>query len=119
MVLNNNTTTRRPAAANQPDTSPDISLSSAHLSLVSTWLAHASLSSDHLPITISLPDDSLLPPLPKDTCYVNFHRADVQKFKEYTESEFENAAPPTSAAEGAAVFQRILLTGAKHAVPAE
>ena len=35
-----------------------------------------------------------------------------------TENEFENAAPPTSAAEGAATFQRILLAGARRAVPA-
>lgn len=93
-----------------------ISLASPHLALVSTWQVSTSLSFDHLPIIISLPDSDSNPSSPCSS-YTNFHQADVEKFKRLTEAAFTAETPPTTAAEGAASIQRILNTAAKWSIP--
>ena len=117
ITLNSNSSTRRPFAANQPSTSPDISIASSHLALPSTWEVLTSLTSDHLPITISLPADDDAP-TNSTPCYTNFRCADVPKFKRLTEDDFARAPSPATAAEGVATFQRILVSASKWSVPA-
>ena len=119
VALNSGSSTRRPFAANQPSTSPDVSIASPHLALPATWEVLSSLSSDHLPITISLPndDDDDSPPN-SPTCYTNFRRADIPKFKRLTEEGFSGVALPKTAAQGVATFQRILTKASKWSIPA-
>ena len=55
-VLNDVTQTRLPKAANQPPSSPDVSLFSTHLTTAVTWATHVCLQSNHLPISITFND---------------------------------------------------------------
>jgi hypothetical protein len=52
-VLNNDSPTRLPKAANQCPSSPDVTLVPAHLASALSWATHTTLNSDHLPIVVS------------------------------------------------------------------
>ena len=117
IILNDTVPTRVPSSANQPSSSPDISLSSPHLAVASTWSVSSSLSSDHLPILISLPSSDS-PSDPSSSSYTNFRQADIPKFRQITEAAFSAEAPPCSAAVGVATFQRILNDASKWSIPA-
>ena len=66
---------------------------------------------------MSLPDPDTPPPPSSRSAYTNFRQADVAKFSELTEVAFADKAPPVSAAQGAATFQRILNFAAKWSIP--
>ena len=113
-ILNEDTPTRLPSSG--PPTSPDLTIISGHLALSTIWSTQTTLGSDHLPIVIELPGNSPAPR--KCRSYVNFRRADWEGFKTETESSFSDLALPSSCAVGEKVFRKVLLTAAKHHIPA-
>jgi hypothetical protein len=85
IILNEDSPTRLPLSGSP--SSPDISLATAHIALVSNWATHVKLNSDHLPITIALPSEEQPPPR-KESCYTNFSKADWAEWIRATETEF-------------------------------
>lgn len=86
-VLNEDSPTRLPT--NRQPTSPDFSLASLSLPPYSSWKTRTNLSSDHLPIIINIVTD--IKPITSDNrTFINFRKADWQKFQSGTEAEFSN-----------------------------
>ena len=117
-VLNENSPTRAPPEG--PSTSPDISLVTPNLLLTTEWKVITSLSSDHLPIILSLTDTSPLSFSTHQT-FTNFAKADWDKFKLETDSRFASLhLPPSShfsAPKLEKQFRSIILDAAKHNIP--
>ena len=113
-VLNTDTQTRLPSSG-QP-TSPDVSIASEDLLTSANWKTSTTLSSDHLPITVSLNLAPDLLPAPKRT-FVNFNRADWTNFQMETESEFAKAEEQPDAYQSEKLFRRIVGKAAAHHIP--
>jgi hypothetical protein len=97
--------------------SPDVTLASAHVALVSTWATHVQLNSDHLPITVSLPCDEVPPPRTTKS-FTNFCKADWPAFIRESEGIFRGLETPLSCGAGEKLFRNVLQTAAKHSIPA-
>jgi hypothetical protein len=113
-VLNTDTPTRLPTSG-QP-TSPDVSLASADLLTSATWTTSTTLSSDHLPITLTLKNSPDTLPAPKRT-FVNFNRADWTTFKTDTETAFAEAEEQPDALQGEKLFRKIVGKAAAKNIP--
>ena len=114
-VLNEETPTRLPS--NGRPTSPDFTLASLELLPLAEWKTSIKLSSDHLPIIISLSASFTTQPTPKRT-YINFNKADWPKFLTDTDAEFVKLPPPTDVHTGQKIFQRIVNKISKRCIPA-
>jgi hypothetical protein len=115
LVLNEDTATRIPVASNQPASSPDISLASAHLALEMTWSTHLTLNSNHLLITLALASSQPSQHQEAKT-FTNFRKADYPRFIREVESDLRGRPLPTSFATGERVFREALLRAAKHLI---
>jgi hypothetical protein len=113
-ILNSDSPTRCPSNGN--NTSPDISLISAHLALSVMWAMCTALNSGHLPISITFCDDR--PPPCTARSSVNFKRAKWGLFTSKTEPLFSRERPSVSASAGKKKFRRILAKASKHHIPA-
>ena len=113
-TLNTDTPTRLPS--NGSPSSPDLSLTPAHLFPSFSWSTSTTLNSDHLPILLSILDSS--PPTCPARLFINFKLARWREFKEESECHFDRVPAPTSCDQGEKVFRQILLTAAKHNFPA-
>ena len=113
-VLNGDSATLVPTGGES--SSPDLSLAGDHLALEARWRTIQSLSSDHLPIAITL--DALSPsiPLPKRT-FINYKKADWQGYGDETETLISALPPPSSCADGELLFRRALLSASNHKIP--
>jgi hypothetical protein len=114
-VLNEEQPTRLPTHG-QP-TSPDISLASLSLLPNIKWEVKKSLGSDHLPIIITI-STSLKQSKSIKRTYVNFKKADWEKFTAITEEKFSTAPAPTNIFEAEKTFRRIINKAAKTSIPA-
>jgi hypothetical protein len=115
IILNSDTPTRLPESG--AASSPDVTLASAHIVLASTWVTHVNLNSDHLPITILLPSDEVLPRR-SAKCYTNFRKANWSMFIRESEAAFRQLERPTSCGAGVKAFYQVILKAAKHSIPA-
>jgi hypothetical protein len=116
IILNDSGSPTRLPKSGSPS-SPNLSLASAHVALAATWETHVQLNSDHLPITITLPCDDAPPPKAAKT-YTNFRKADWPAFIRESEGVFRGLQMPASVGAGEKIFCKVLLTAAKHAIPA-
>ena len=114
-VLNEEQPTRLPTYG-QP-TSPDISLASLSLLPNTKWEVKKNLGSDHLPIIITI-STSLKQSKSIKRTYVNFKKADWDKFTSMSEEKFSNAPAPTNIFEAEKTFRRIINKTAKKFIPA-
>ena len=114
-VLNDESHTRIPS--NSQPTSPDISLASLAILPYAKWETKISLSSDHVPIIISL-STTISPVRTHKRTYVNFKKADWEKFKNNTEAQFENLEEPTNIFEAEKRFRKIVNRVSSRAIPA-
>ena len=112
-ILNEDSPTRVTAACSS---SPDISLSSSDLLPCSTWTALPALSSDHLPIIVSLKVNISKSFAPQKT-YINFEKADWEGFQDFTEGKFANLPPPNDPIKGEKTFKDILNKATKLFIP--
>ena len=78
-ILSENEATRLPT--NVRSTSPDISLASNNIALLSDWSVWTSLASDHLPILITINFELSTIDGPRRT-YINFKKADWARYAE-------------------------------------
>ena len=113
-ILNEDTPTRSPT--NGQATSPDISLASLDLLPLIIWETHTALSSDHLPITLSI-ESTIRPSFSKHRQFINFKKANWNLFQEITEDKFAKVKPPKSVEKGEKVFRKIVNKAAKKVIP--
>jgi hypothetical protein len=114
-VLNNDSPTRLPKAANQGPSSPDVTLVPAHLASSFNWITHTTLNSDHLPITVSL-SNSFTPSRIRRS-FTNYKKADWAGYIREIELRLTNTSRPTSCAKGERVFRDILKAASNHNIP--
>ena len=86
-ILNEDQPTR---VANNCSTAPDLTITSNSLLQTATWNIESALSSDHLPITITLSTEIKTYKSAKRT-FINFNKADWEGFTAFTETSFSNA----------------------------
>ena len=113
-ILNGDTPTRLPKRG--PSSSPDIAFVSGHLALDSQWSTHTQLSSDHLPITISLSCGPTKKSYPR-ACYYNYKKADWPSFTQFIEDKLEDVDLPVSCSSGEKILREICLSSAKQFIP--
>ena len=89
-ILNLDTPTRSTKHCNS---SPDISLASPSILPCSSWTTVTALSSDHLPIHISLSSEVKLINAPKRT-FINFNKANWQGFQDQIENALLTSVLP-------------------------
>ena len=114
-VLNEDHPTRLPT--NGQPTSPDVSLASLSLLPNIKWEVKKSLGSDHLPIIITISTSLKISKSIKRT-YVNFKKADWEKFTSITEEKFSKEPAPTNIFDAEKTFRRIINKAAKASIPA-
>ena len=113
-IINEDLPTRM---TNDSSTSPDISIASANLIPVTNWSVERRLSSDHLPIIISITAE-LKKSNSRPFTYMNFSKANWPKFQEFTENIFVKARPVNNIHKAEKFFQNTLLKASKKFIPA-
>ena len=113
-LLNLDSQTRRPS--NGTDSSPDISLISAHLAFSVAWETCMALNSDHLPICITFVDDQ--PPPRTNRSFMNLKRAKWGLLSSELEALLEDEPMPSNCSSGVNKFNYLFKTAAKHNIPA-
>ena len=113
-ILNEDQPTR---IFNNSSTAPDISMATNNLLPTSNWKIEHALSSDHLPIIISINTSTKKIKAPKRT-FVNFAKADWTKFTEYTEEEFEKSNLTSNVLKSEKIFRNIMNKAAGRHIPA-
>jgi hypothetical protein len=113
-VLNENVPTRLPSFG-QP-TSPDISLASTSLLPYIEWETKTALSSDHLPIIIKI--NTSIQTIKSDyRKFINFKKADWDKFTNITEERFSRLPEPDNIHNAEKKFRKILNKASKKTIP--
>ena len=115
-VLNEDLPTRLPLNQDGQPTSPDISLASLALLPYTSWETKTQLSSDHLPIIVTVQTD-IKPTTSEDKTYLNFRKADWTKFYVETERIFETLDTPSDVHKGEKAFRKIINKISKTSIP--
>ena len=117
IILNTNTPTRMPIAKNQQPSSPDITTISSNLYHQTNWKTTFALSSDHLPIIITVNTKSKYKLQQNRKFYTNYNKADWNKFA----AEIDEILVKTNQVENVHVANKILtnaiLSADKHHIP--
>ncbi len=101
---------------NTTKTSPDISIVSSSLLPSSDWKVEKKLGSDHLPIVVSLAADVRKQKAENKT-FINFDKANWDKFTEMTEKQFAKATPVTNIYSSEKFFRATVVKAAKNSIP--
>lgn len=97
--------------------SPDVTLATSSLLPSIHWTAEVALTSDHLPITITISRTLEKINAEKKT-YINFNKANWQGFLDFTETYFEKTTFPQTIAEAEKKFRNILNKAKARYIPA-
>ena len=89
------------------NSSPDIAIASTSFALSLDWTAISTLNSDHLPVAISVEDDTPVPRLMRS--FTNYRKANWAGFKQETELHFAHLPLPTSCSQGEKLWRRVIL----------
>ena len=116
VCLNEDTHTRRSPSISQSNSSPDISLVSAHLAPSASWSTVDSLNSDHLPVLVRFADCETPPPRSRKS-FINFRRANWNGFREELENLVAALPTPSSCMQGEKCLREAVLTASKHNIP--
>ena len=112
--LNEDSHTRLPS--NGEPSSPDVSLASLSLLPYTSWKVETTLNSDHLPIIIAIKTE-IQPQRSENITYINFKKADWEKFENETEKEFDKLPSPSDIYKGEKTFRAILNKVSKLTIP--
>ncbi|MCP3662402.1 MAG: hypothetical protein GY696_07890, partial [Gammaproteobacteria bacterium] len=113
-VLNEDTPTR---TANNSATAPDVSLATSDILPTTTWKTENILSSDHLPIIITI-DGDFKRSKSKNRTFLNFAKTDSTRYKEYIEDKFSTAPTVKNVHKSKKFFPTIVSKAAKQFIPA-
>ncbi len=98
-------------------TSPDISIASSNLIPTTNWYTETKMSSDHLPIIITISAE-LSKANTQHNTYINFNKADWPKFKDFTEKIFSKAKEVKDVHSAEKFFRNTVLNAARKFIPA-
>ena len=96
--------------------SPDISFAPSSLALSFSWEVLQDLTSDHLPILISIPLSPVFRPNERPPSF-NFQKARWDDFASYFDSHCPSAEECSSLSSAAALFTSLTLNAAKSSIP--
>ena len=113
-ILNEDLPTRVTANNNS---SPDLSIVTPDLLPSCNWEILTTLSSDHLPILITIPTDTKKIPTPRRT-YINFEKADWPEYTKFTEQIFESTYLYEDPNVGEKFMRETILKAASKFIPA-
>ncbi len=103
--------------ANGSNTSPDLSLATSDLLPTTSWSTETKLSSDHLPIVLTINGEFKRHKSTNRT-YINFAKADWKSFKDSTEAIFATAAHVDDVHKSEKFFRKTVQNAAKKHIPA-
>ena len=112
-ILNEDQPTR---VTNLASTAPDISIASTNIIPITTWRVDSKLTSDHLPITISLTADFKKSNADNLT-FININKADWPNFTKFTENKFSKARRVTDVHKAEIYFRNILHRAVDKFIP--
>ena len=112
-ILNDDQPTR---IFNDASTAPDISLVSNSLLASSSWRTEVKMSSDHLPILITITAE-MRKNKTQDKVYLNFSKANWQKFTEITEKTFSRAYTTNDVHRDERFLRKTIQSAAKRFIP--
>ena len=113
-VCNEDTATRSTATSN---TAPDLSLATSNLLPTCSWTVNSALSSDHLPIHLSLTTQIKKTSAPNKT-FVNFKKANWPGFRNFIENKLSSAEPQDDPHKGELFLRQIINKASKIYIPA-
>ena len=114
-ILNENEATRLPT--NGRPTSPDISLASNDIALLSDWSVSTSLASDHLPILITINSKLSTIDGPRLT-YINFKKADWARYAEACDKYLAEAGKTRTVEQAKKTFRKAVSKTSGLFIPA-
>jgi reverse transcriptase-like protein/retrotransposon-encoded endonuclease len=117
ITLNTDNPTRVPMASNQQDTSPDISAISNNLYCHTTWETIQGLSSDHLPIKITVNMKTQFRSEENKKMYTNYKKANWKNFTSEIETALENTTDPTDVHNSNKIITNLIIKADKHNIP--
>jgi hypothetical protein len=117
IVLNEDTPTRLPHAKNQQPTSPDISTVTSNLYPQTTWQTVQALTSDHLPIRITVNTKAKFRLVQHRQTYTNYNKADWNKFTQQIEDTISETAPTNNVHIANKILTNAILHADKHHIP--
>ena len=116
-TLNTNTPTRVPNTTLQQTSSPDITTVSNTLYNRTSWTTQHAISSDHLPIIITINIRHHYRLQQNRRTLINYKKADWTQFTEDTESAFAQTTVPTNIHTANIIFTNIILMADKQNIP--
>ena len=114
-VLNDENTHTR--VQGDTKTSPDISLASPNITTACDWSTKTALSSDHLPIHVSIASTVTKTKAPNRT-FINFNKADWDGFKNYIEEAVSSPPQTENVHKHERFLREVINTAAKIYIPA-
>src|SRR6267154_6690230 len=117
VVLNQNTYTRTPSQISQQLTSPDITSISSNLVNQTTWKATTALSSDHLPIIITINTKNNFRLAPCNKTFTNYNKTNWSKFTEEIELNLQDVPTPDNVHSANKYLTNLILLADKHHIP--
>jgi hypothetical protein len=117
ICLNTDTPTRLPLASNQKNTSPDITTISNNLLAHTTWTTKTALSSDHLPIIITINTKTNFRLIQNRHSFTNYNKADWDKFTQEIEDTMAQTTPTSNTYIANKIITNAILSADKHHIP--
>ena len=114
-ILNHIEATRLPT--NGRSSSPDISLASNDIALLSDWSVSTSLASDHLPIFITINSELSTIDGPR-RAYINFKKADWARYAEACDKYLAEAGEPRTVEQTEKTFRKAVNKASGLFIPA-
>lgn len=115
-ILNENSPTRVTTSCSS---SPDVSLASVEFLPTTQWSTMPALSSDHIPILITLQISTQVnKEKSRHQCYKNFAKADWDGFLKHVDEKIAKVPSPTNVHSGEKILQGILNKAARLFIPA-
>ena len=116
IILSENEATRLPT--NGRSTSPDISLASNDIALLSDWSVSTSLASDHLPIVITINSELSTIDGPRRT-YINVKKADWSRSAEVCDKYLAEAGETGTVEQAENTFRKAVSNASGLFIPAD
>ena len=116
-ILNLDKPTRLPNNPNQQPTSPDISTISNNLLSKTSWTTTTALSSDHLPITITIHTKAKFHISSNLHTFTNYNKANWPAFTNEIESILQSSATPSNPHTANHIITNAILLADKHHIP--
>ena len=113
-ILNWESPTRLPGNANP--SSPDVSIASAFLITSTNWQTKTNLSSDHLPILISLQMDVTINPI-QHRSSINLQRENYYRYSREIADKLSEKGFQTNCQKGGNIVHAIILKASSHQIP--